>query len=203
MIRIPEFDSVEECVRDLADGKMIVLTDHRERETEGDLLMAAEKITVDAIHFMATHARGLICVALPEERADALGLESMHSPVPQRFDFAEPVNAAAGIGTGLSVADRARTIGLLASPTSRQSDFVHPGYVFSIRVKTGGFPARPRRLEGEVALLRRAGLQPVAVTSEIMDAKGQCAHLPQLVAFKREYAFLMTSVSALLEGWLG
>ena len=200
MPKVPDFDSIEDCLRDLRAGKMIIVTDDEDRENEGDLVMAAEKITPAAVNFMATHGRGLICVPLTEERADALGLERMarENRETHKTDFTVAVDAAAGISTGISAADRALTIAVLANPKSQRHELVQPGHVFPLRAKAGGVLRRAGHTEASVDFARLAGLQPAAVICEIMNADGTMARLPQLLVFKKKHKLRMTSISALI-----
>jgi len=194
------FDSVESVIKDLRLGKMVIVTDDADRENEGDIIMAAEKITPEAVNFMAVHARGLICVPITEERADKLGLERMvrENREAHRTNFTVAVDAAKGIRTGISAADRARTIALLASSNTRPGDLVQPGHVFPLRAKSGGVLRRAGHTEAGVDMARLAGLQPAAVICEIMNDDGTMARLPQLLAFKRKHRLKMCSIAALI-----
>ncbi len=200
MPKVPDFDSIEDVLHELRAGRMVIVTDDEDRENEGDLVMAAEKVTPTAVNFMATHARGLICVPLPEERADALGLERMarENRESQKTAFTVAVDAARGISTGISAADRALTISVLADPKSKPSALVQPGHVFPLRAKEGGVLRRAGHTEASVDLARLAGLQPAAVICEIMNVDGTMARLPQLVTFKKKHKLRMTSIQALI-----
>ncbi len=200
MPKVPDFDSIEDVLHELRAGRMVIVTDDEDRENEGDLVMAAEKVTPTAVNFMATHARGLICVPLPEERADALGLERMarENRESQKTAFTVAVDAARGISTGISAADRALTISVLADPKSKPNALVQPGHVFPLRAKEGGVLRRAGHTEASVDLARLAGLQPAAVICEIMNADGTMARLPQLVTFKKKHKLRMTSIQALI-----
>ncbi len=200
MPKAAHFDSIENVLRDLRAGKMVIVTDDEGRENEGDLIMAAEKITPKAVNFMATHARGLICVPLASARANALGLERMarENRESHKTDFTVAVDAAHGISTGISAADRARTIAVLADAKSQPDDLVQPGHVFPLRAKDGGVLRRAGHTEAGVDLARLAGLQPAAVICEIMNADGTMARLPQLVAFKKKHKLRMVSIAALI-----
>ena len=200
MPKAPQFDSIEDVLADLRAGKMIVVTDDEDRENEGDIVMAAEKVTPKAVNFMATHARGLICVPMTEARADALGLEPMarENRESHKTDFTVAVDAAKGISTGISAADRAKTIQILANPKSLPSELVQPGHVFPLRAKQGGVLRRAGHTEAGVDLARMAGLQPAAVICEIMNADGTMARLPQLAAFKKKHKLRMCSIAALI-----
>ena len=183
----PQFDSVEEVVRDIRAGKMVIVTDDADRENEGDLVMAAEKATAAAVNFMATHGRGLICAPITQARAESLGLERMarENREAHKTDFTVAVDAARGISTGISAADRARTIGVLANPKARPGDLVQPGHIFPLRAKDGGVLRRAGHTEAGVDLARLAGLEPAAVICEIMNDDGTMARLPELLAFKK------------------
>ncbi len=200
MPKAPAFDSIEDVLRDLRAGKMVIVTDDESRENEGDLVMAAEKITAKAVNFMATHARGLICAPLTEERADALGLERMarENRESHKTDFTVAVDAARGVSTGISAADRALTISVLANPKSQPRDLVQPGHVFPLRAKDGGVLRRAGHTEAGVDLARLAGLQPAAAICEIMNTDGTMARLPQLLAFKKKHKLRITSIAALI-----
>ncbi len=200
MPKVPDFDPMEDVLHDLRAGRMVIVTDDEDRENEGDIVMAAEKVTSAAVNFMATHGRGLICVPLPEARADALGLERMarDNQESQKTAFTVAVDAARGISTGISAADRALTISVLADPKSEPSALVQPGHVFPLRAKEGGVLRRAGHTEAGVDLARLAGLQPAAVICEIMNADGTMARLPQLVAFKKKHKLRMTSIQALI-----
>ncbi len=200
MPKAPQFDSIEDVLAELRAGRMIIVTDDEDRENEGDLVMAAEKITPEAVNFMATHGRGLICVPITDERADALGLERMarENRETHKTDFTVAVDAAAGISTGISAADRARTIRVLADPASRPADLVQPGHMFPLRAKQGGVLRRAGHTEASVDLARMAGLQPAAVICEIMNTDGTMARLPQLATFAKKHKLRMCSIAALI-----
>ena len=140
MPKAVEFDSIEDVIKDIRAGKMVIVTDDEDRENEGDLIMAAEKVTPEAVNFIVTHARGMLCVPITEARATALGLERMvrENRETHKTDFTVTVDAAQGVSTGISAADRARTIRVLADPKSLGSDLVQPGHVNPLRAKDGG-----------------------------------------------------------------
>ena len=196
MPKAPQFDSIEDILADLRAGRMVIVTDDEDRENEGDLVMAAEKITPEAVNFMATHGRGLICVPITDERADALGLERMarENRETHKTDFTVAVDAAAGI----SAADRARTIRVLADPGSLPADLVQPGHMFPLRAKQGGVLRRAGHTEASVDLARMAGLQPAAVICEIMNTDGTMSRLPQLATFAKKHKLRMCSIAALI-----
>ena len=196
----PQFDSVEEVVRDIRAGKMVIVTDDADRENEGDLVMAAEKATAAAVNFMATHGRGLICAPITQARAESLGLERMarENREAHKTDFTVAVDAARGISTGISAADRARTIGVLANPKARPGDLVQPGHIFPLRAKDGGVLRRAGHTEAGVDLARLAGLEPAAVICEIMNDDGTMARLPELLAFKEKHGLKICSIQDLI-----
>jgi 3,4-dihydroxy 2-butanone 4-phosphate synthase/GTP cyclohydrolase II len=164
---------------------MVIVTDDADRENEGDLVMAAEKITAEAVNFMATHGRGLICAPITEERADELGLQRMvtENRESHRTDFTVSVDAARGITTGISAHDRARTIQILVEAKAVAADLVQPGHVFPLRAKPGGVLRRAGHTEASVDLARLAGLRPAGVLCEILNADGTMARLPELLEF--------------------
>ena len=196
----PTFDSIDNVIRDIRAGRMVIVTDDADRENEGDLVMAAEKTTAANVNFMATHGRGLICVPVTEQRAEALGLERMarENRETHKTDFTVAVDAANGISTGISAADRAKTISVLASPASVARDLVQPGHIFPLRAKDGGVLRRAGHTEASVDLARLAGLQPAAVICEIMNTDGSMARLPQLLAFKKKHKLRICSISDLI-----
>jgi 3,4-dihydroxy 2-butanone 4-phosphate synthase/GTP cyclohydrolase II len=200
MPKAPEFDTIEDVIRDLRAGKMIIVTDDEDRENEGDLVMAAEKVTPAAVNFMATHARGLVCVPITEARADALGLESMarDNREAHKTAFTVAVDAAQGISTGISAGDRAKTIKVLVDPKATPAHLVQPGHIFPLRAKDGGVLRRAGHTEASVDLARLAGLQPAAVICEIMNPDGTMARLPQLLAFKKKHKLRIVSIAALI-----
>ncbi len=200
MPKAPKFDSIEDVLADLRAGRMVIVTDDEGRENEGDLVMAAEKVTPQTVNFMATHARGLICVPITDERADALGLERMarENRETHKTDFTVAVDAAEGVSTGISAADRARTIRVLADPNSKPGDLVQPGHMFPLRAKHGGVLRRAGHTEASVDLARMAGLQPAAVICEIMNADGTMARLPQLATFAKKHKLRICSIEALI-----
>ena len=179
---------------------MVVVTDDSDRENEGDLVMAAAKISPHAVNFMAKHARGLICAPVTEERAQQLGLQRMvaHNRELFKTDFTVSVDASAGVSTGISAKDRAATIGILASLKAQPQDLVQPGHVFPLQSKPGGVLRRAGHTEAAVALVRLAGLDPTGVICEIMKDDGAMARLPDLVKFKRKHGLLLCSIQDLI-----
>ncbi len=193
------FDPLEEVLAAIRRGEMVIVVDDEDRENEGDLVMAAEKVTPEAVNFMARYARGLICVPLTEERADELGLEPMVSQsTGNETNFTVSVDARYGITTGISAHDRALTIQLLANPDTKPNDFVRPGHVFPLRAKSGGVLRRAGHTEAGVDLARLAGLYPAAVICEIMNEDGTMARLPQLQEFAKRHGLKMTSVAEII-----
>ncbi|HSH38440.1 MAG TPA: bifunctional 3,4-dihydroxy-2-butanone-4-phosphate synthase/GTP cyclohydrolase II [Chthoniobacterales bacterium] len=195
-----EFDTVDDVVRDIADGRMVIVTDDEDRENEGDLLMAAEKATPEAINFMAMHGRGLICAPVSNERAEQLGLQRMVAQNREmyRTDFTVSVDAAEGVTTGISAHDRARTINIIADPTARPEDLVQPGHIFPLRAKEGGVLRRAGHTEAAVDLARLAGLQPAGVLCEILHDDGTMARLPELMEFRKKHDLRICTIQSLI-----
>lgn len=195
------FSPIPDVLEDIRNGRMIVLVDDENRENEGDLCMAAEFATPDAINFMARFGRGLVCLALTEERCLTLDLPMQVSRNTSRFEtaFTVSIDAATGITTGISSADRARTIELCLRKDSRPTDLVRPGHVFPLRARRGGVLERAGQTEGAVDLSRLAGLQPAGVICEIMNDDGTMARLPQLVEFCAKHKLKLASVESLIE----
>jgi 3,4-dihydroxy 2-butanone 4-phosphate synthase/GTP cyclohydrolase II len=194
------FDPIEDVIKDIRAGRMIIVTDDADRENEGDLVMAAEKITPDAVNFMATHGRGLICAPITEERAEQLGLQRMvlENRESYRTDFTVSVDAAQGVTTGISAHDRARTIKTLVEPKATPRDLVQPGHVFPLRAKSGGVLRRAGHTEASVDLARLAGLTPAGVLCEILNADGTMARLPELLKFRKKHKLKMCSIEDLI-----
>lgn len=195
-----EFDSIEDLIADIRRGRMVILVDDADRENEGDLVMAAEHVTPEAVNFMAKHGRGLICVPTTSERLQQLGIERMVKDNRESFktDFQVSVDAARGITTGISAADRARTIAVLADPTATPSDLVQPGHVFPLRSKPGGVLQRAGHTEAAVDLAVLAGCRPVAVICEIMSDDGSMARLPELRRFARKHQLKLGTIESLI-----
>jgi 3,4-dihydroxy 2-butanone 4-phosphate synthase/GTP cyclohydrolase II len=196
----PKFDSIDEVLKDVRAGRMVIVTDDADRENEGDLIMAAEKITPQAVNFMATHGRGLICAPITEERAEALGLQRMvlDNRESYRTDFTVSVDAAQGVTTGISAHDRARTIKVLVDPSSTPRDLAQPGHVFPLRARPGGVLRRAGHTEASIDLARLAGLKPAAVLCEILNADGTMARLPHLLRFRRKHKLRICSIADLI-----
>ena len=194
------FNSVEEALEDIRQGKMLVVVDDEDRENEGDLVMAADKATPEAVNFMARYGRGLICLPMTEQRLDELGLPLM---VPRGGDhmgtaFTVSVDAREGVTTGISAAERARTVRTLIDPRTRPEDLVRPGHVFPLRAKEGGVLRRPGHTEAAVDLARLAGNYQAGVICEIMNEDGTMARLPQLAEFASRHGLKIISVADLV-----
>ncbi|MBI4538480.1 MAG: bifunctional 3,4-dihydroxy-2-butanone-4-phosphate synthase/GTP cyclohydrolase II [Gemmatimonadetes bacterium] len=196
------FDRVEDAIADIRDGKMVIVADDEDRENEGDLVCAAVTATPETINFMATHGRGLICVALSQERADQLGLTPMadHSTDPQGTAFTVSVDAHPrfGVTTGISAYDRAKTVLVLVDPETRPSDLRRPGHVFPLRARPGGVLRRVGQTEAAVDLARLAALYPAGVICEIMNPDGTMARRPQLERFARTHALRFITVAQIV-----
>src|SRR3954451_7574115 len=192
--------SIQEALDDFRAGKMLVVVDDEDRENEGDLTVAAEKITPDIINFMATYGRGLICLALTPERCDQLQIPLMSPNNTSRFTtaFCEAIDAAEGITTGISAADRARTIQVAMNEDSRPSDLARPGHVFPLRAREGGVLVRAGQTEAAVDLARLSGLRPGGVICEIMNADGTMARVPELKEFCKDHNLKLISVADLI-----
>jgi 3,4-dihydroxy 2-butanone 4-phosphate synthase/GTP cyclohydrolase II len=197
----PRFDPIEAVVADLRKGRMVIVVDDADRENEGDLIIAAEHATPPAVNFMAKHGRGLICVPTTAERLQQLGVERMVLQNRETFktDFQVSVDAAKGITTGISAADRAGTIQVMADPTAVPADLVQPGHVFPLRAKPGGVLQRAGHTEAAVDLVNLAKCRPVAVICEIMSGDGSMARLPELVRFARRHRLKLGTIEALIK----
>ncbi len=195
------FASIEVLIEEIKSGRTIILVDDERRENEGDLVMAAEKATPDAINFMVRLGRGLICVPMTDEKADALALPPQ-SPVNTAHlgtAFTVSVDAHEGITTGISAADRAATIVAIARPDCRPGDLARPGHIFPLRARPGGSLQRAGQTEGAVDLVRLAGLDPVGVICEILKDDGEMARLPDLEVFAEEHGLKIGSVEQIIE----
>jgi 3,4-dihydroxy 2-butanone 4-phosphate synthase/GTP cyclohydrolase II len=194
------FASIEEAAADLRDGRMIIIVDDEDRENEGDLVCAAELVTPEVINFMATHARGLICMPLTEERCDELHLTMQVADNTSFLGtaFTVSIEARKGVTTGISAADRATTILTAVDPKTRPQDLARPGHVFPLRAKKGGVLMRPGQTEASVDLARIAGLNPSAVICEIMNEDGTMARMPQLEEFAARHRLKIISVAELV-----
>ena len=195
------FHSIEEILKDIRRGKMVILLDDEDRENEGDLVVAAEKVTPETINFMARHGRGLICLTLTTERVEALQLSPMaqENTAPYGTDFTVSIDARSGISTGISAADRAKTVLTAIDPSTQPGDLAKPGHIFPIRAQKGGVLRRAGQTEGSVDLAQLAGLYPAGVICEIMNENGTMARLPQLSAFAKKHKVKMTTVKHMIE----
>src|SRR5947209_12009370 len=195
------FATIEEAIEEIREGRMVVVVDDEDRENEGDLTIAAQFATPDAINFMATHARGLVCLCLTEERADELGLRPMtdHNEAPLGTAFTVSVEAREGVTTGISAADRSRTIQVAIHPDSAPRDLVQPGHVFPLRAKPGGVLERIGQTEAAVDLARLAGLTPAGVVCEIMNHDGTMARVTDLAPYCERHDLKMVTVADLVE----
>jgi 3,4-dihydroxy 2-butanone 4-phosphate synthase/GTP cyclohydrolase II len=195
------FDTIESVVQDLRKGRMVVVVDDADRENEGDLIMAAEHVTPAAINFMARFGRGLICVPTTEERLKQLGIERMVFQNRETFktDFQVSVDAARGITTGISAADRAVTIKAMADPTAVPEDLVQPGHVFPLRARAGGVLQRAGHTEAAVDLVKLAGARPIGVICEVLRDDGSMARLPDLIKFARKHRLKLATIEALIK----
>jgi len=192
--------TIEEAVADIRDGRMIIIVDDEDRENEGDVVCAAEKVTPEIINFMARHARGLICLPLTEDRCDELHLTTQVADNTSYLGtaFTVSIDARRGITTGISAADRATTILVAVDPKSRPQDLARPGHIFPLRAKSGGVLVRPGQTEASVDIARIAGLYPAGVICEIMNEDGTMSRLPQLRAFAAQHSLKMISVAELV-----
>jgi len=195
------FSSVEDAMEDVLQGKMIVIVDDEDRENEGDLMIASEKVTPEAINFMAKYGRGLICLALTEDRTRQLGLSMMVEDNESTFEtpFTVSIDAREGITTGISANDRSITIQTAIDSQTEKSDLVKPGHIFPLRARTGGVLVRMGQTEASVDIARMAGLYPSGVICEIMDDDGTMARLPSLIGFIREHGLKMITTKDLAE----
>ncbi|MEM8885310.1 MAG: bifunctional 3,4-dihydroxy-2-butanone-4-phosphate synthase/GTP cyclohydrolase II [Planctomycetota bacterium] len=192
---------IPSVLEDIRNGKMVILVDDPDRENEGDICMAASKITPEAINFMATHARGWICLTLDEDTADRLELPVMVQDNNSRYrtNFTVTIEAKTGVTTGISAADRARTIQVAADPDSVASDLARPGHIQPIRARRGGVLVRTGQTEGSVDLSRLAGLDPTGVICEIMNEDGTMARMPELEVFAEKHGLKICSVAQIIE----
>jgi len=195
------FDSIEAVIADLRKGKMVIVVDDADRENEGDLIMAAERVSPAAINFMAKFGRGLICVPTTSERLKQLGVEEMVTQNRESFKtaFQVSVDAAKGITTGISAADRAHTIKVMANPTAVPEDLVQPGHVFPLRARAGGVLQRAGHTEAAVDLVRLAGCRPIGVICEILSDDGSMARLPQLMKFSKKHKLKICTIEELIK----
>ena len=194
------FVSVQEAIDEIRAGRIVVVVDDEDRENEGDLTIAAEKVTPEIINFMATHGRGLICLALTAERCDHLRLPLISPQNTSTFGtaFCESIDARDGVTTGISAADRTRTILAAIDPSTRPADLARPGHVFPLRAREGGVLVRAGQTEASVDLARSAGLVPAGVICEIMNPDGTMARVPELEEFCRHHGLKMISVAEMI-----
>ena len=194
------FSTIEEAIEDIRAGRMVVVCDDEDRENEGDLTLAAQFATPEAINFMATYGRGLVCLALTPDRCDELGLDLMaaKNETPLQTAFTVAVEAREGVTTGISAADRAHTIQVAVDPESKPHDLVQPGHVFPLKAKAGGVLERTGQTEAAVDLARLAGLNPAGVICEIMNDDGTMARVPDLIPYCREHGLKMITVADLI-----
>jgi 3,4-dihydroxy 2-butanone 4-phosphate synthase/GTP cyclohydrolase II len=195
------FNTVESVIADLRKGKMVIVVDDADRENEGDLVMAAQHVTPAAVNFMARFGRGLICVPTTAERLQQLGIDRMVQQNRESFrtDFQVSVDAARGISSGISAADRAKTICVMASPTAVADDLVQPGHVFPLRARPGGVLQRAGHTEAAVDLVHLAGCRPIGVICEVMRDDGAMARLPELLKFSKKHRLKICTIAALIE----
>ena len=194
------FSTVEEALEDIRAGRMVVVCDAEDRENEGDLTMAAQFATPEAINFMATHARGLICLALTPDRCDELGLELMAAKNESPFQtaFTVSIEAREGVSTGISAHDRAQTVQVAIDPKTRPADLVQPGHIFPLKAKAGGVLERTGQTEAAVDLARLAGLNPSGVICEVMNDDGTMARVPDLIPYCERHGLRMITVADLI-----
>ncbi len=196
-----KFNTIEEALDDIREGRMVILIDDEDRENEGDLTIAAEKVTPEAINFMAKYGRGLICLSLTSERVDYLKLPMMAEMNTSRFGtaFTVSIEARKGVTTGISAADRAKTIKTAIHAKSRPEDIAQPGHIFPLRAQPGGVLKRAGQTEGSVDLARLSGLYPAGVICEIMNDDGTMARVPELVKFARKHGLKLITIKDLIQ----
>ncbi|MEM7698302.1 MAG: bifunctional 3,4-dihydroxy-2-butanone-4-phosphate synthase/GTP cyclohydrolase II [Verrucomicrobiota bacterium] len=196
-----DISPIEEVIADMQAGRLVIIVDDEDRENEGDLVAAAATITPEQVNFMATHGRGLICAPITSAAADRLGLPLMvrRNNESHGTNFTVAVDAATGVTTGISAADRARTLGILANPLSEPPDLVQPGHILPLQAKDGGVLRRAGHTEAAVDLARLAGHEPAGVICEILDDDGSMARLPQLLAFAETHGLKVGSIDDLIK----
>ena len=197
----PVFAAIDEAIEDIREGRMIIIVDDEDRENEGDLAVCAEKVTSEQINFMARHGRGLICLPMTEERLDHLEIPLMveKNTSPYGTAFCVSIEARAGVSTGISAADRARTVRVAVDPSTRPADLVRPGHVFPLRAAPGGVLKRAGQTEAVVDLARLAGLHPAGVICEVMNEDGTMARVPQLMTFAARHGINVITVADLIK----
>lgn len=196
-----QFNTIEEAIEDIANGKMVILVDDEDRENEGDLCMAAEKVTPEAINFMAKYGRGLICLSLTPQRVTELQLPMMTDTNTSPFGtaFTVSIEAKRGVTTGISAYDRAVTIKTAIDPKTKPDDLAKPGHVFPLKAKAGGVLQRAGQTEGSVDLARLAGLYPAGVICEIMSDDGTMARVPELLEFAKRHSLKVVTIKDLIQ----
>jgi len=196
----PPFTDVPTAIEEIRFGRMVVVVDDEDRENEGDLTLAAEKVTPEAINFMAKYGRGLVCLAMTEERLEHLRIGPMTAENTSNYGtaFCEAIDARDGVSTGISAYDRARTIQVAIDPATRPSDLARPGHVFPLRARKGGVLVRAGQTEASVDLARLAGLIPAGIICEIMKDDGTMARVPDLIEFCRVHEMKMLTVAELI-----
>jgi 3,4-dihydroxy 2-butanone 4-phosphate synthase/GTP cyclohydrolase II len=196
-----KFNTIESAIADLKHGKMVIVVDDPDRENEGDVILAGQFVTPEAVNFMIKDARGLICIPTTYERLQQLGIERMVRQNRETFktDFQVSVDAAKGVTTGISAADRAEAIRIMADPAATPEDLVQPGHVFPLRAKPGGVLQRAGHTEAAVDLVRMAGCRPVGVICEILNDDGTMARLPQLIKFAKKHKLKICTIEDLIE----
>ena len=197
----PVFSTIDEAIEEIRDGRMIIIVDDEDRENEGDLAVAAESITPEQINFMARHGRGLVCMPMTQERLEQLDIPLMveKNTSPYGTAFCVSIEARQGVSTGISAADRARTVRVAVDPSTMPGDLVRPGHVFPLQAARGGVLKRAGQTEAVVDLARLAGLTPAGVICEVMNEDGTMARVPQLAPFARRYGLRMVTVADLIK----
>jgi 3,4-dihydroxy 2-butanone 4-phosphate synthase/GTP cyclohydrolase II len=196
-----KFISIEDALNELREGRMLILVDDELRENEGDLVIAAEKVTPDAINFMAKHARGQICLPLGHEIVQRLDLPLMpeRNRLPNQAHFTVSIEAAQGVTSGISAFDRSHTIQVAVNPSSTPADISYPGHIFPLLAREGGVLERLGHTEGSIDLARLAGLQPATVLCEIMNDDGSMARLPELRVFSKQHSIKLVAINDVIE----
>src|SRR6202051_2553726 len=194
------FATIEEAINEIQGGRMVIIVDDEDRENEGDLMLAAEKVTPEAINFMAKFGRGLVCLTLTEERLDHLRIGPMSEENTSNYgaEFCEAIDAREGVTTGISAYDRAQTIKVAIDPATRPADLARPGHVFPLHARKGGVLVRAGQTEASVDPARMAGLIPAGVICEIMNDDGTMARVPDLVEFCNQHQLKMLTVAELI-----